>query len=185
MNTSISTYQEELMHAIQRLPHAKLEKIVALLFAIKERGNTVYVLGNGGSAATPSHSAGDWTHAMSVKTVCLSDNASVITAIANDNKYADVFQRQLEIFLRPGDLVIAFSGSGNSENVIKAIEYARDQEVFTIGFTGNYHDQQGGELARLAELSITVESGSMEQIEDLHLILTHVIKDLFLKKYGR
>jgi len=185
MRNTIIEYQTGLIRAIQALPLQTVETIATLFHEVKTRGNTVYVLGNGGSAATPSHSAGDWTHAMSLKTVCLTDNASVVTAIANDNAYDDIFKRQLEIFLREGDVVIGMSGSGNSPNVLKAIDCASLKGITTIGLTGNYMGKQGGKLAMVADIVITVDSTSMEQIEDLHLIITHLIKDYFLDKFGK
>ena len=134
-------------------------------------------MGNGGSSATPSHSAGDWSKELGVRTICLTDNIPVLTAFANDTDYSNIFKGQLEIFLQPGDIVIGYSGSGNSENVINAIDYANLCKNLTIGVTGNYNNKAGGKLKQSAKICIFIDTKSMEIIEDGQLIVNHMLKE--------
>ncbi|MBI5077313.1 SIS domain-containing protein [Candidatus Falkowbacteria bacterium] len=185
MEAHTKEYQLDLISAITNLRHNDIDTIATKLFEIKQKQKTVYVIGNGGSAATPVHAAGDWSKSLEVKTLCLTDNIAAVTAFANDDSYGHIFEGQLKIFLNESDLVIGFSGSGNSENVLRGIEYAKSKGVFTIGLTGNYKGQMGGKLSQLADLAIVVNTQSMERIEDAHLIIVHMVKELFRAKYLR
>lgn len=177
MKLFFENYKHDLINAIDSLNWETLKEIADRLIQLKKNGNTVYLIGNGGSSATPSHSAGDWTKELKIKTICLSDNTPSLTAFANDTDYSNVFKGQLETFLENGDIVIGYSGSGNSPNVINAIEYSNSKGNFTIGITGNYNDKMGGKLKNICSLSITANTKSMERIEDLHLIINHIIKE--------
>ena len=95
-----------------------ISSVIELVECVMDSGNTIHFIGNGGSAGTPSHSAGDWSKELGVATICHTDNASSLTAWANDTSYEDVFKNQLKVYLKPNDIVLAYSGSGNSENVI-------------------------------------------------------------------
>ena len=134
-------------------------------------------MGNGGSAATPSHSAGDWSKELRVRTISHVDNVASLTAFANDVSYEDVFVGQLTTFLRDEDLVIGFSGSGTSENVVRALEFARDRSCRTAAITGDYRGGAGGKLPSIVDVCLVVPSHSMERIEDLQLIVNHIIKE--------
>jgi D-sedoheptulose 7-phosphate isomerase len=105
------------------------------------------------------------------------DNAASLTAFANDVSYEDVFVGQLTTFLREGDLVMGFSGSGTSENVVRALEFARDRSCRTAAITGDYLGGGGGKLPAIVDVCLVVPSNSMERIEDLQLIVNHVIKE--------
>jgi D-sedoheptulose 7-phosphate isomerase len=177
MKFSFENYKQDLKSAIDALDWNVLQTIADKLIELKQNGNTVYLIGHGGSSATPSHSAGDWTKELRIKTICLTDNTPSVTAFANDTDYANIFKGQLETFLEDGDIVIGYSGSGNSPNVINAIEYAKSKGNFTIGISGDYNQKKGGKLVLLTNLSIVANTNSMERIEDIHLIINHIIKD--------
>ena len=140
--------------------------------------NTIHFIGNGGSAGTPSHSAGDWSKELSVATICHTDNASGMTAWANDTSYEDIFANQLNVYLKPGDLVLAYSGSGNSENVIQAIKFAKQNEGITLALTG----YSGGKLKALADHNIHVNIDDMQIVEDIHMMLDHLMMRVLNKR---
>ena len=170
-------YKLDLINAINHLESEKLLSIANKLIEIRKKNNSVFLIGNGGSSATRSHSAGDWTKELNLKTICLTDNTPAVTAFANDTDYSNIFKGQLETFLSDGDIVIGYSGSGNSQNIINAIEHAKLNGNYTIGITGNYKEKNGGQLAKLVDISIVVQTISMERIEDIHLIINHIIKE--------
>lgn len=176
MNT-IDLYLTELEGVIRDLPRADIEAVAeALLGAWRER-RQVFILGNGGSAATASHMMNDLNKYASVpgrrrfRALALTDNVPWLTAVGNDQSYAEVFVEPLENFLQPGDLVIAISASGNSANVVRAAEYARQRGATVIGFCG----RPGGRLAALAQLRVIIPSDRIGQQEDGHLILNHAL----------
>jgi len=170
-------YKNDLINALNSIDNSKIDLIIQSVLNIKNNNKKVFLIGNGGSSATPSHSAGDWSKELSIKALCLSDNTPALTAFANDTDYSNVFKGQLEVFLEHGDLVIGYSGSGNSPNVINAIDYAKSKGNYTIGLTGNYKNGNGGKLAKIANLALVFDTLSMEVIEDLHLIVNHIIKE--------
>lgn len=182
MKNFLKNYIKDLKIALDKLDHQKIEDISNKLIEAKNNHNTVFLIGNGGSSATPSHSAGDWTKEVGIKSLCLTDNVSSVTAFANDTDYSNIFRGQLEIFLSKGDIVIGYSGSGNSENVLNAIQYAKEKGNYTVGITGNYKNGNGSKLAKLADISIVVNTTSMERIEDVHLIINHIIKEYIREK---
>jgi D-sedoheptulose 7-phosphate isomerase len=177
MKLFFENYKQDLINAINSLDWNILQAIADKLIELKKNGHTVYLIGNGGSSATPSHSAGDWTKELRIKTICLTDNTPSVTAFANDTDYANIFKGQLETFLEMGDIVIGYSGSGNSPNVINAIDYAKSRGNFTIGISGDYNNKKGGKLVQMTDLSIVANTSSMERIEDIHLIINHIIKE--------
>ncbi len=177
-------YLSELKQSIDKLPLDKLEEIVELLKEAYQKGKRIYVMGNGGSAATASHFVCDLAKGSGVKgkkkfkAIGLSDNIPLITAWANDVSYDDIFSAQLDPHLEKDDLVIVFTGSGNSKNILKAVEYANSAGAITIAFTGF----DGGKVKGLAKKCLVVPSNNMERIEDLHLILEHSIHLFLLKE---
>lgn len=170
-------YRGDLVSALHSIDDGQVEEFCEVLLVARKEERRVFLLGNGGSSATPSHIAGDWAKVLGIRAMCLSDNTPFLTATANDVDYSEVFRDQLRVFMDPGDVVIAFSGSGNSPNVIKAVEWAREHGATTVGFTGDYKGQGGGSLARLVEIAVVAQTTSMERIEDLHLVLCHIIKE--------
>lgn len=156
---------------------AKAAEIVSVLAEARDSGRRVYVMGNGGSASTASHMASDLgkgscrKDAPRFKSISLTDNIPVMLAWANDLSYEDIFVEQLRNHLEVGDVVIGISGSGNSKNILRAIEFARKTGAETIGLSGF----DGGKLARLAKTSYVIPNSCMQQIEDIHLIIEHLL----------
>ena len=177
-------YASSLVEAIGNLPMSQIGEFWLLVEDARKSGSTVHFIGNGGSAGTPSHSAGDWSKELSLRTISHSDNASSLTAWANDTDYANVFVGQLSTFIRPGDLVVGFSGSGNSENVINGIEFSKDNGCKTVAITGDYRGTGGGRLAKVADICILIPSQSMERIEDIQLVINHIIKEAVKSNHG-
>ncbi len=171
-------YLKELKESLGNLVMEDLEEITRLLKEAYDKDKQVFICGNGGSAATASHFVNDLGKGTVVKgkkrfrAIGLNDNIPLLTAWSNDLTFEDCFKEQLINLLREGDLVIAFSASGNSKNVLKAVEYAKSKGATTIGFSGF----KGGELGEIVHKSIVVRSDNMERIEDIHLILEHMIK---------
>ena len=170
-------YLDELQGVISALPIEKVQDLVDTIAAAYETERQVFLLGNGGSAAAASHLACDLQKGIGgdapkrFKAMALTDSVPIMTAWANDADYTEIFAKQLDTWVRPGDLVIAISGSGNSPNVIKAVELANAKGALTYGLTGF----QGGKLAQVAAKSIVVPSNNMQQIEDVHVILAHLV----------
>ncbi len=175
MYDEIVHYWHELASIMQAMPFDTLTKAAELLLDCYRRGSTVFMLGNGGSAATASHFACDLakgTQAAGLpafRVVSLSDNVPLMTAWANDTNYERIFAEQLVTLIRPADIVIAISASGNSPNILAAARMARQSDAITLALTG----QDGGKLSRLADFTIYVPSQSIEQVEDAHLVIAH------------
>jgi D-sedoheptulose 7-phosphate isomerase len=174
---AIQPYLVELNAVLAAVPHRDVEAIVELLLATYDEDHTVYIAGNGGSAATASHFANDLTKATIVpgqrrfRVIALTDNVPLLTAWANDASYADAFAEQLRSLIRPGDLFIAISGSGNSENILRAADFARSSGARVAGFTGF----DGGKLVAQCDRSVLVPCSVMAQVEDAHLIIQHAV----------
>lgn len=149
----------------------QIQKVIDILQKAKENGNKVFLLGNGGSAATASHLICDLSKMKKIKAIALTDSIPLITAWSNDDDYSVIFKEQLKPLAEKNDVVIGFSGSGNSKNVIEAIEYAKSVGCITIGLAG----YDGGKLKDVVDECITVEINNMQISEDMHLILGHVI----------
>jgi len=173
----IQSYIERACYLLRQLPVDEIERTIDLLIEASKAKRMVYIMGNGGSAATASHMANDLAKGTLVngaprfKAIALTDNVPSITAWANDTEYARVFEAQLDPLVEPGDVVIGISGSGNSENVLRAVRLARARGAHTIGFTG----YDGGELARLVDVNVNAAGAPMEPAEDMHMFLDHLI----------
>lgn len=143
----------------------------------------IYIFGNGGSSATASHFQNDFNRGISeyleqkFRFQCLNDNIATVMAIANDIGFDEVFNFQLKNKLKLNDIVIAISGSGNSKNIIKAVDYAKTQKCKIIGLTG----YDGGQLKKIADVSIHVPVNSMQITEDIHMILDHLMMSVLYK----
>jgi D-sedoheptulose 7-phosphate isomerase len=165
----------------------KANAIVDVLLTARKENKTVFIMGNGGSASTASHFVGDLSKGTIVdgyprfKAIALTDNIPNMLAWGNDNCYEDIFVEQLKNFLNPGDVVIGISGSGNSKNVLRAIEYANAHNAITVGFSGF----EGGKLKDLAQISLVVPSNYMQRIEDIHLLLEHMMTSLIREEQMR
>ncbi len=179
----LSAYLAELKTVLDKLPLDQISKAADILFACYQADRTVFTFGNGGSGALASHLVTDLakgTHfpgpkelatVRRIKAIAMTDNMPMVTAWANDTHYEDVFMRQIENFLQPGDVALAISGSGNSPNVLRALDLARRVGATTIGLTGC----GGGKMMVLLDCPIVVPSNHMQQVEDAHLILAHLI----------
>ena len=172
----IKDYLNLVTKAISELPEEKIRDVIDTLKKAHADGRQVFLLGNGGSAANATHIAEDLQKGIKecsgkrFRVISLADSVPLITAWANDSDYEEIFAEQLDSLLEPNDVVIAISGSGNSANVIRAVEKANAMGAVTIGWSGF----SGGKLARLARKSIVVNSDNMQRIEDVHLILGHL-----------
>jgi D-sedoheptulose 7-phosphate isomerase len=179
----IRDYLDTVAKTIIELPEDKIQDVVDTLSAAHAEGRQVILLGNGGSAATASHIACDFQKSLKecsgkrFRASAVTDNVALMTAWANDTAYENIFSEQLDSLLEPGDVVIAISGSGNSPNVIKAVEKANEMGAITIGWSGF----EGGKLAKVAQKSIVVPSDNMQRIEDIHLVLGHLVFTCLMK----
>lgn len=184
MKTEFQDYFKRVSLALEKLDLSSLDKLVEAIMNCRDRGNTVFIFGNGGSAATASHVAGDFLKGISYelekrfKVICLSDNIPGTSAISNDLSYEEVFVEPLKSFLSSGDIVIGISGSGNSVNVLKAVQYAKNKGNYTIGLCG----YKGGKLKNTCDLTVHVPVDDMEVTEDIHLIIFHAIKQSIIHK---
>lgn len=179
----LSNYLADLRSVLDNLPLQEISKAGEILFECYQTNHTVFTFGNGGSGALASHLVADFgkgTHfpgpkelatVRRLKALAVTDNMPMVTAWANDTHYDDIFMRQMENFLQPADVAIAISGSGNSRNVIRALEYARSIGATTIGLGGF----GGGKMKELLDCPIIVPSNSMQHVEDAHLVIGHMI----------
>ena len=171
----------EQLKCIEKLSKQKnqIEKIISLLIKKRNTGKTIFTIGNGGSASNASHFVSDLLKTSITKknkrfkAISFVDNLPVISAWANDVSYDDIFIEQLKNLVSKGDVVIAFSGSGKSENVVKALRFAKKNGAICIGFTGMH----GGYFPKLCDICCAVPSNNMLIIESTHVILCHCIVD--------
>ena len=173
----MDSYVTDLSRALNSLSRDSVGLLYAEMIKVMDHGGKVHFIGNGGSAATPSHSAGDWSKELGLPTIAHTDNIASLTAWANDTSYANIIVGQLQTWLTSGDLVVGYSGSGSSSNVLNGITYANENGARTVGITGNYKSGKGGALAEIAHVAIVCDTTSMEQIEDLQLIINHIVKE--------
>jgi D-sedoheptulose 7-phosphate isomerase len=175
-------YRTQILKVIESLDISKVEKAIAWFRQARDENRMIFTCGNGGSASTASHFVADMLKGASYgrqkrfRIHALTDSLSTITAYANDVHYDCVFAEQLKNLASPGDIVMCISGSGNSPNVIAAAEYAREIGCRTIALTG----RDGGKLGPLADLNIGIGHPHMGRIEDLHLIVCHMIGYSFM-----
>lgn len=177
VSRGIRSYLASVGEVLERLPSDTLERMVARLEEARQEGQSVFTCGNGGSAATAIHLACDLAKGAAVpgqpgiKTMSLCENVSLVTAWANDTSYDQVFVRRMAPWVEPGDVLIAISGSGNSPNVLEAAAAARRAGATVLALTGF----EGGKLRELSDLCLVVPSNDMEQIEDVHMVLCHIL----------
>jgi D-sedoheptulose 7-phosphate isomerase len=174
-------YLDEVRKIIDSIDLSLLDEVVACLRSARDRGSNVFVMGNGGSAATASHLATDVGKSTKapgrkpVRIVSLNDNASWVTALGNDEGYGNVFSGQLDNLVSADDLVIAISASGNSENILRAVELAKSRGAVTIGIVGF----DGGALSQAVDLNVHAPTriGSYGPAEDVHMMIQHIITE--------
>jgi D-sedoheptulose 7-phosphate isomerase len=176
-------YLSELQAVVTNLPLAAAKRAADILYHAYQTDHMVFTFGNGGSAALASHLAADLgksTHfpgpasvqqSKRMKILSLADNVPMLTAWGNDTSYENIFAGQMENFIQPGDVAFGISGSGNSPNVLRALELARKVGATTVGLTGC----GGGKMKDLLDCPLIVPSNHMQQVEDAHLILAHLI----------
>ena len=182
----IKEYLQKEKEVIDGLDVRAINMVYSVLDNALQNGRTVYVIGNGGSGSTASHLASDFDK-MILKTtnkrfniVSLSDNMALTLAIANDVGYEYVFMYQMINHIKPDDVVIAISGSGNSMNIINAVDYAKKEGATIVGFTGF----DGGKLKGKSDYSIDANIDNMQITEDIHLIIEHLLVSMFYENYG-
>ena len=184
IKSHVDLYFQKVEDVLNKLDRRPISDFVDALLATYENGGTIYVFGNGGSAATAAHFCGDFIKGIShglnkrFKAICLSDNIPGMTAIANDISYEEIFVEQIRNLLKKGDLLVGFSGSGNSANVVKAMEYAKSAAVKTVACCG----YDGGKVKRIADIVIHAQICDMEISEDAHLVICHCIKRILMNK---
>ena len=183
---NFSNYSRYLQKAVQSVSEAQITALVSVLFDAYLENKTVFVIGNGGSAANASHFAQDlakgtrvsFDHPKRIKAMSLTDNVAFITALGNDDGYDTIFEQQLRTYANAGDIVVAISGSGNSPNIIKAINWANENQLTTVGITGF----DGGKLREINHFSVHVPLNDMCTSESVHTIILHYVALSLMEK---
>jgi len=177
-------YLSGLRMVLDEINTEDVARVVEILLDAYRRGRTIFIIGNGGSAATASHMMCDLAKGCGVegkpriRALSLTDNVSIMTAISNDISYEKVFTEQLKVFLEEGDVVLGITASGNSPNILDAIRYAKEHGATTIGFIGF----GGGKLKGMVDAHVTVSSRNYGHVEDLHCVLEHLISQCLRQK---
>lgn len=173
----IATYINLLQQTLDRLPKDLIAQVIEILHRARMNGKQVFIMGNGGSASTASHFVCDLAKNTRkaglphYRVIGLTDNMAIFSAYANDEGYENVFAQQITNLINPEDVVIGISASGNSQNVLNAIVEAKKSNATTIAFTGF----DGGRLGPMVDINIHVNSDVIEHVEDIHLVLEHII----------
>jgi D-sedoheptulose 7-phosphate isomerase len=171
-------YIDLVKSTLDALDPKALDALVEAFHTTYEKGGNIYTMGNGGSGASASHAAGDFLKGASYgldkrfRMICLNDNLPSMMAIANDIGWDDIFVEPLKNFLKPEDLVIGISGSGNSKNVVKAIEFANANGATTVAMSGF----KGGKISEIASLNVHAPVMDMEVTEDVHMVIFNIVK---------
>lgn len=177
MTNPVDSYINELQATMNQLSTAQIREVIELLVEARSDKHKIFIMGNGGSASTASHFVCDLAKNTrkpglpNFRVIGLTDNMAILSALANDEGYENVFAQQLSSFVEPGDIVIGISASGNSSNVVNAIELGNMMGATTVGLTGF----DGGRLRTLVDIDIHVPSNCIEHVEDIHLMLEHLI----------
>jgi D-sedoheptulose 7-phosphate isomerase len=173
----VPSYLAELSGTIRELPLSSIDELVQVFLRAYAGGRTIFLFGNGGSASLASHMSCDLgkgtapANGRRLRAVALTDNLALMTAWANDIRYEAIFAEQLENLLQPADVAFAISGSGNSPNILAALNFARKAGAITAGITGF----EGGKMKALCDVCVVVPSDNMQIIEDLHLSIAHSV----------
>ena len=177
----VAEYLDRVRQEISRLDHQQIEALADAIYERYETGKFVFIIGNGGSGANASHfcedlgksTVKDFENQKRLKVLSLTDNTPYILAWANDTSYDRVFVEQLKNFAGPGDLLVAISGSGNSPNILRAVEWCKKHQVTSFGITG----YSGGKLKELADWNLHCPLDDMGMVESLHLVAFHYVLD--------
>ena len=184
--TFIDDYYRRFTAALEAFDRDALTRVLAVFESVAESGGTLWVAGNGGSASISDHTVCDTTkgtHAKGVppiRSISLAANNAMLTALGNDIGYEQVFSRQLEYYLKPGDALLVVSSSGNSPNVVAACELAKARGVATVAFTGF----KGGKLADIADVCVWIPVENYGMAEDTHQSLMHCLTQFLASKRG-
>ncbi len=178
-------YLDELKKDLDNMPLEKIEQLIRMLKEVQDNNGHIYIIGNGGSASLASHMACDLSKGtlkryyndgeQRLKVVSLVDNVALLTALANDLSYEEIFVQQLKSLLKPEDILIIITGSGNSKNLIRAAQFAKERKAKIFGILGF----DGGELIHLVDDYIHLPIHNYGRIEDCHLVLNHIITSCF------
>ena len=178
------SYIDYLSSVLSNISLTDIEKFVEVLLEARERESSIFFIGNGGSAATASHFANDIaigtrTYEKPFRAISLCDNQAVITAIANDDGYEKIFSQQLQVLLKKQDVVVAISASGNSSNLLHAIDVAKKMSAITVGISAF----DGGKMKEMVDVSLHVptEKGEYGPAEDAHMVLDHLISNYLMR----
>ena len=180
----IEKYKRATLEALASISDEVVARLIDLLEDALQSERRIFICGNGGSAATASHLAGElgkdasWGRRKRFRVLSLTDNVPWLTAIANDASYDQVFVEQLKNYAVPGDLLIAFSTSGNSENVVQAVEWANAHELTTVGILGN----PAGRLGELVRHAVQVDSSQTGPIQEGHMLIQHLVSYFFIEE---
>ena len=175
----------EIMSGVLALISGDIERANVKITRTLDNGGTLFWCGNGGSAADSQHLAAELVgrfkkNRKALRSVALTTDTSVLTCVANDYSYEDIFSRQLEALARPDDVLVAISTSGNSENVVRALKKSKDLGVKTIAFLG----KDGGQAKSIADLAIVIPSDSTARIQEAHILIGHILCNLIEKGLG-
>ena len=184
INDYSKSYIDYLSSVLSNISLTDIEKFVEVLLEARERESSIFFIGNGGSAATASHFANDIaigtrTYEKPFRAISLCDNQAVITAIANDDGYEKIFSQQLQVLLKKQDVVVAISASGNSPNLLDAIDTAKKMNTITVGISAF----DGGKMKEMVDVSLHVptEKGEYGPAEDAHMVLDHLISNYLMR----
>ena len=184
INDYSKSYIDYLSSVLNNISLTDIEKFVEVLLEARERESSIFFIGNGGSAATASHFANDIaigtrTYEKPFRAISLCDNQAVITAIANDDGYEKIFSQQLQVLLKKQDVVVAISASGNSPNLLEAIDTAKKMNTITVGISAF----DGGKMQEMVDISVHVptEKGEYGPAEDAHMVLDHLVSNYLMR----
>ena len=184
INDYSKSYIDYLSSVLSNISLTDIEKFVEVLLEARERESSIFFIGNGGSAATASHFANDIaigtrTYEKPFRAISLCDNQAVITAIANDDGYEKIFSQQLQVLLKKQDVVVAISASGNSPNLLDAIDTAKKMNTITVGISAF----DGGKMKEMVDISVHVptEKGEYGPAEDAHMVLEHLVSNYLMR----
>ena len=179
-------YSERLTNALKQVPVEDIKIFADIVSSTHKNKGHIYLIGNGGSAGNTMHIANDFIYGASkangsgFKITALSSNSSVITCLANDEGYSEIFKLQLSTLCEPSDIVVALSGSGNSPNILRALEWARESKVKSIAILG----YNGGEAKKIADCVIHTPIDDMQISEDIQLVIFHSLMQWYCKEAG-
>jgi D-sedoheptulose 7-phosphate isomerase len=186
MDAFLRSYKTQLIDRIKDIDVNVISNVALELIRVSKNKNRIFIIGNGGSAATASHIVNDFGAGLKrrgvlcLDIVSLSDNIATVTALSNDVGYDEIYINQLKGIIRKGDVLMAISCSGNSENIIKAVEYSKNNNATIIGLTGF----NGGKLKKISDINFHVQTeyGEYGVVEDVHMIFDHILYTYFIKK---